>query len=184
MSNQEEIQPESEWIEKIRDGETDAFEKLFYKYCQPLINFAFRYVQDTPIAENIVQNVFLKIWSSRTKLDSSLNIKTYLFTAVKNQALKHLRHVKVEKSSIVDLQLSVDPVKTPENAWKEKELIASVQQAIKELPEKCRIIFSMNRFDQLTYAEIANILKLSIKTVETQMGRALQFLRKRLSHFL
>ena len=177
-------QNESEWVEKIRDGDAQAFEHLFKAYCQPLINFARRFVRDVQIAENIVQDVFLKIWTNRIKLNPSLNIKTYLFTAVRNQTLNHLRHAKMEKDSVADMQLITTPVKTPENGWKEKELATSIQQAINELPKKCQTIFLMNRFDQLTYQEIADILNLSIKTVETQMGRALKFLRKRLSHFI
>jgi RNA polymerase sigma-70 factor (ECF subfamily) len=181
---QKNSQKESEWVEKIRYGDAEAFEYLFKKYCQSLINFARYFVQDIQIAEDIIQDVFLKTWSNHTKLNPSLNIKTYLFTAVKHQALNHLRHEKTKKNSIADLQLYIAPVKTPENGWKEKELTLSIQQAVKELPEKCRLIFIMNRFDQLTYTEIADILNLSIKTVETQMGRAFKYLRKKLNHFL
>lgn len=177
-------QNESEWVEKIRDGNAEAFENLFKAYCQPLINFARRFVRDIQIAENIVQDVFLKIWTNRIKLNPSLNLKTYLFTAVRNQSLNHLRHAKMERNSVADMQLIATPAKTPENGWREKELAASIRQAINELPKKCQTIFLMNRFDQLTYQEIADILNLSIKTVETQMGRALKFLRKRLSHFM
>jgi RNA polymerase sigma-70 factor (ECF subfamily) len=167
-------QHESEWVEKIRYGDAEAFEHLFKTHCKPLINFARRFVQD----------VFLKIWSIRKELNPTLNIKSYLYTAVKNGALKQLRNEAVERRGADRLQSLVPDTLTPEDEWHEKEIAASVHEAIQELPEKCRIIFSMNRFDRLTYAEIADILNLSIKTVETQMGRALKFLRKRLSHFL
>jgi RNA polymerase sigma-70 factor (ECF subfamily) len=177
-------QHESEWVEKIRYGDAEAFEHLFKTHCKPLINFARRFVQDTQIAENIVQDVFLKIWSIRKELNPTLNIKSYLYTAVKNGALKQLRNEAVERRGADRLQSLAPDTPTPEDEWHEKEIAASVHEAMQELPEKCRIIFSMNRFDRLTYAEIADILNLSIKTVETQMGRALKFLRKRLSHFL
>lgn len=182
--NAQPISMESEWVKKIREGDEKAFENLFNLYCQPLVNFACRYVFDLPVAENIVQDVFLTIWSKRVKLDPALNIKSYLYTAVKNQAFHHLRHVKVERSSADVIQTSVAPIRTPEDEWTEKEVTDTVHQAIAELPEKCRIIFSMNRFDRLTYAEIAEVLDISIKTVETQMGRALKYFRKRLSHYL
>lgn len=175
---------ESDWVSRIRSGDEVAFQKLFMRYCQPLINFARRYVQDTPTAENLVQDVFLKIWANRARLNPALSIKTYLYTAVKNQALRQLRHSDVEHRSIENLMALTAPAKTPEDEWDEKEIAESVHQAIAELPEKCRIIFSMNRFDNLTYAEIAKVLNLSIKTVETQMGRALKFLRKRLIQFI
>lgn len=178
------VQPESEWVRKIRTGDGEAFERLFGLYCQPLIHFVRRYVQDTSIAEDLVQDVFLAIWANRSRLDPALNIKTYLYTAVKNRALKHLRHNDVERRNAEDVALGAPRSKTPEGERQEKELADSVYRAIEALPEKCRLIFSMNRFDHLTYAEIAEIQNISIKTVETQMGRALKSLRERLAHLL
>jgi len=175
---------ESAWVEKIKEGNGDAFEKLFRLYCQPLINFAKRYVVELAIAENLVQDVFLRVWKNRARLDPALSIKTYLYTSVKNQALKHLKHVAVEQKSQAELDQPPSTDLTPESSLTEKELAASIDQAIAQLPEKCRLIFTMNRFDRLTYAEIARVENISIKTVETQMGRALKFLRKSLSHFL
>jgi RNA polymerase sigma-70 factor (ECF subfamily) len=149
-----------------------------------LINFARRFVGETETAENLVQDVFLKIWEHRAKLNPELNIKTYLYTAVRNQAFNYLRHLNVKRQSAEHLSSEVVEIKSPDNELAQKELAESIQAAVSELPEKRRIIFSMNRFDGLTYAEIAEIQNISIKTVETQMGRALQFLRKRLAHFL
>ena len=90
---------ESKWVESVREGDGAAFENLFRMYCQPLINFARRYVGETAAAENLVQDIFLKIWENRTQLNPALNIKSYLYTAVKNQALKHLRHINVQHQS-------------------------------------------------------------------------------------
>ena len=87
-------------------------------------------------------------------------------------------------SFVEDITLAFPRPKTPEDEWRQKEIAAAVYQAIEALPEKTRILFSMNRFDHLTYAEIAEIQGISIKTVETQMGRALKFLRNRLAHLL
>lgn len=178
------LQTEAEWVHKIRADDGQAFEQLFNSYCQPLIHFVRRYVQDTSIAEGLVQDVFLAIWTNRSQLDPARSIKTYLFTAAKNQALKQLRHSEVQQRSAADVAGTFAHLKTLEDEWQEKELAAAVHQAIEALPEKCRIIFSMNRFDHLTYAEIAEIQNISIKTVETQMGRALKFLRNRLAHLL
>ena len=178
------VQTEAEWVRKIRIGDGEAFEQLFNRYGQPLIHFVRRYVPDTSVAENLVQDVFLALWTHRSRLDPARNIKTYLYTAARNQALKHLRHSEVERRSAEDLTLEFPRPKTAEDERQEKEIAASVYQAIEALPEKCRIIFSMNRFDHLSYAEIAEIQDISIKTVETQMGRALKFLRDRLAHLL
>jgi len=171
-------------VQKIANGDTCAFEELFFLYCQPLISFCQRYVLDKQIAENIVQDVFVRIWQNREKLNPSQHIKSYLYTAVKNQALKHLRHRDVINRSSIILKNMICAVKTPEDECHEKETANIIHQTIQQLPEKCRIIFSMNRFDQLTYAEIASIQNISIKTVETQMGRALKFLRKQLIHLI
>ena len=175
---------ELQWARKIREGDDEAFEQLFRFYCQPLVHFVCRYVLETSIAESLVQDVFVAIWANRSDLDPTRNVKTYLYTAARNQALKHLRHRHVERRSAADVALGVPPQKTPEDEWKSKELAAAVDQAIEALPEKTRSVFCMNRFDRLTYAEIAQIQGVSIKTVETQMGRALKFLRDRLADLL
>ena len=174
---------EVQWVEKIARGDTAAFKNLFTSYCQALINFAQRYVNDTQIAENIVQDVFVTIWQKRSQLNPTLNIKVYLYTMVKNQSLKYLRHVDVTQRSATHLEQIQPAVKTPEDESQEKELGEAINAAIEKLPEKERIIFSMNRFDNLTYKEIATIQNLSVKTVETYMGRALKSLRNRLADF-
>lgn len=167
-------------LEGIRQGDAAAFEELFRAYCPALIRFACRYTRDTPAAENIVQEVFLNVWRDRSRLDPAANVKAYLYAAVKNQSLKYLRHADVERRGAEVLRGSESPAKTPEDEWRGKAAAASVHQAIDRLPDRCRLIFTMNRFDHLTYAEIARILQISIKTVETQMGRALAFLREAL----
>ena len=172
----------SEWICKIRTGDARAFEQLLRLYCQPLIHFVCRYVRDTSTAENLVQEVFLAIWTHRSQLDPARSIKTYLYTAARNQALKHLRHSQVEQRSAADIEMALPHPQTPEDERQRREIGVALAQAIEALSEKARIIFSMNRFDQLSYAEIAEIQGISIKTVETQMGRALKFLRTRLVH--
>jgi RNA polymerase sigma-70 factor (ECF subfamily) len=155
---------EAECVNKIRSGDSVAFEELFNLYCQQLINFARRYVLDKQIAENIVQDVFVSIWQ-----------------AVKNNSLKHLRHLKIENKGIDDSPTYIYDDERPDKKLDEKEVELKIHQAINELPEKCREIFKMNRFENLKYAEIAEILDISIKTVETQMGRALKKLRDRLN---
>jgi RNA polymerase sigma-70 factor (ECF subfamily) len=174
----------SEWIEKIAKGDSAAFEKLFTLYCQPLINFARRYVKDTHIAENIVQDIFVKIWQNRTQLNPLSDIKIYLYTAVKNRSYKYIRHLDVKRRANANLNLMLLWVKTPEDERNEQEIISAINKAIEKLPKQARIIFSMNRFDNLTYKEIARIQNISVKTVETHMGRALKSLRDQLAHLL
>ena len=88
-------------IEKIRNVDIATFEKLFRHFFQPLVQFSNRYVQDVQLSEDIVQDVFLNVWKNRKSIQSDCNIKAYLFTATKNQALKKLRHLKIERERFV-----------------------------------------------------------------------------------
>jgi len=171
-------------VEKIIAGNHNAFEILFKTYSQKLIYFSRRYVWDKQIAENIVQDVFLKIWQNKENLDPTKNIQSYLFTAVKNESLKQLRHLSVENQQRENASRLSVVEQTPDETIDKKELKAELNRAINDLPEKCREIFTMSRFDQLKYSEIADILGISIKTVETQMGRALKKLRGQLAHLI
>ena len=174
----------NELIEKIIAGNHTAFEILFKTYSQRLIYFSRRYVLDKQIAENIVQDVFLRIWQNKGNLDPAKNIQSYLFTAVKNESLKQLRHLSVEKQQQENVsRLSVVEL-NPDEAIDKNELTGELNKALNNLPLKCREIFTMSRFDQLKYSEIADILGISIKTVETQMGRALKKLREQLAHLI
>ncbi|UCH10721.1 MAG: RNA polymerase sigma-70 factor [Fidelibacterota bacterium] len=173
---------ESRWAERIRAGDARAFEQLFFAYCQSLTSFALRFVQDQDLAEDVVQDVFLRVWTQRSQLDPDRNIKTYLYTATRNQALNVLRHSRVKRQSTEELARLDSKVTTPENQLEQQQVSREVHRAISQLPDRCRTIFTMSRFDRLTYAEIAEILHISVKTVETQMGRALKALRLSLSH--
>jgi len=174
---------DSELIKKIILGDATAFETLFRSYFQLMVDFCFRFVEDVSTAENIVQEVFLKIWANRVKLDPEVKIKFYLYRAVKNKALNHLRHLKVVRSSVEDVYSCNIPGKTPGEEINEEEIAELLMKAIEELPEKCKTIFFMSKYDHLKYSEIAEILDISIKTVEYQMRRAFKFLRKHLLRF-
>jgi RNA polymerase sigma-70 factor (ECF subfamily) len=177
------MKDDSRLLEQIILGDAGAFEKLFKNYFRLLVDFCFRFVEDLSVAKNIVQEVFLKIWANRAKLDPEVNIKYYLYRAVKNKSLNHLRHLKVVKRSAEDVYLNKSPGKTPEENLSEDEIVELLIKAIEELPEKCKIVFFMSKYDKLKYPEIAAALDISIKSVEYQMRRALKFLRKHLSRF-
>ena len=159
------------------------YEKLFKQYYKPLIRFAYRYVHDESIAENIIHDVFLYLWDEKKRLDFTINIKAYLYNAVKNRCLKYLNRKEIEiKYKNLNITLTQEN-RNPENILMNKELESAISEALSEMPDKRREIFLMNRFDGLTYSEISFILNISIKTVETQMSRSLKYLRKKLSPF-
>ncbi len=171
-------------IQKIINGDSDSFRGLFFEYAKSLIYFSNRIVNDFDEAENIVQEVFVSIWQNRENLDPSQKIKTYLFVAVKNRSLKFIRHENVKHDSFETLQEIYQTYNNADSETNYNELKSAIDIAINKLPEKCRIIFEMNRYDKLSYKEIAKVLDISVKTVETQMGRALKSLRQQLTNFI
>jgi RNA polymerase sigma-70 factor (ECF subfamily) len=175
---------DADLIRRIRKSDPKAFEDLFQAYCGLLVNFARGFVVDPAVAESIVQDVFVNTWKRREHLDPEGEIRAYLFTAVRNQALKQLRHTEVEQQSEISPTDTGSGEASPEEHWTREELVRAIHAAVEQLPTRCRTIFIMNRYERLTYQEIAQILGLSIKTVETQMGRALQVLRRSLSHLV
>lgn len=172
------------YYESIKAGDTDSFSVLFKKYYEPLYQFAGRYIKDAQTAENIVQNVFVKIWTNRDSLTIKSNVKLYLYTAVRNQALNYIN----QESKVVTLEGVSDYVDihttTPEEEYIDEEMKTAVHEAIDKLPEQCRHIYMMKRYDDLSYNEIAEIKGISVNTVKTQMKRALKSLHKYLAHLL
>ena len=171
------------YIERIRGSDDEAFTVIFRKYYEPLYQYAGYFVGDPQIAENIVQDVFVKIWTNREKLFVQSSPKSYLYKAVKNHALNFLRR---EKSMVSTNELSDYRDKdntSPEDELINKEFYEAVHQTIEKLPPKCRHIYIMKRYDNLSYMEIAEIQGISINTVKTQMRRAIKYLRKHLANF-
>lgn len=172
-------------ISFIKNGNEAAFEKVFKMYFKNLHAFAYTFMKDDIIAEEIVQNVFFKIWEKKDQLQIDDSLKAYLYRAVHNESLNHLKHLKIKNS--FQLQYS-DPME-PSDQDASSQMIATelendIQKAINELPQQCRTIFQMSRFEQLKYQQIADHLNISIKTVENQMGKALRILRSKLVEYL
>ena len=164
-----------EWIQRIRVGDEAAFEALFRAFAPGLCAFLGRYVQSRAVAEDLVQDLFLTLWNKREELEITGTVDTYLFGAARNRALNHLRHERVADR----FRTTVLERATPQALSNEVEILEllEVQEAVDTLPARCRLIFTLHHHQGLTYQEIAHSLGLSIKTVETQMGRALKALR-------
>ncbi|MFB0516512.1 MAG: RNA polymerase sigma-70 factor [Candidatus Neomarinimicrobiota bacterium] len=153
---------------------------MFDTYADALLDFAFGYVADTQACEDIVQEVFVRIWRGRANLNPKLSLKADLYKSVRNQALKVIRHAKVERTAEGDLQSLHYATSTPEDELYWAELTVLLNRTIRQLPERCRTIFLMSRVDGLTYQEIADVLDISINTVKTQLSRAFTALRRNL----
>jgi RNA polymerase sigma-70 factor (ECF subfamily) len=169
---------------KIREGHEQAFEQLFKEYYFKLSRFVWRYVESKAIAEEIVQAVFADIWEDRAEWGPE-NTKSYLFSAVKNRAISHLRHQQVRIK--YDSQWRDDEEHTTieiDDKAREKRLQKAIKAEIEALPARSKMTFKLHRYDGLTYKEIAEVMDVSVKTVESQMTRTLKRLRKRLSYLL
>jgi RNA polymerase sigma-70 factor, ECF subfamily len=173
------------WVERIRGGDEVAFEAFFRAFYEPLCRFAYRLIRDSADAEQLVQDVFMNIWQKRSDWSPPSTVRSYVYRATKNQALNYLRNRK-RRDDLEELEFSneVPVLSSPQEEYEKKELLEAVQQAIELLPVRCRLVFVLHRHDGLTYAEIADVLDISHKTVETQIGRALKMLRKILSPYL
>ena len=143
---------------KIRTGDAAAFSLLFKKYYLPLYQFSYRFVPDTQTAENKVQEVFVALWMQREKLQIHSNLKSYLFSAVRNRTINHLKQVKNRFAEEPGELAGNDTIMTPEDNYLKNEIDSLVHQAIQKLPEKCRQIYLMKRYDDLKYTEIADEL--------------------------
>jgi len=174
-------------IEKVRSGDEQAFELLFRKYYLRLCGFANKFLSNTAESEEIVQEVFLNIWKKRDHLKLDNKITPYLFKSVRNLCFNFLEHKKVEDNYYAVIELIYRNSQEEFHAYESMlytELQTKVNEAIDSLPVECKKIFQMSRQEGLKYLEIAEKLGISVKTVETQMCRALAKLRLELKDFL
>jgi RNA polymerase sigma-70 factor, Bacteroides expansion family 1 len=162
-----------------------AFEQMFKAHYKELHSYANVMLRDEDTAEEIVQSMFLKFWEKRELLNVQTSIKAYLYKCVYNDSLNYLKHQKV-KTKYQDFAAYTmnDHHEAASSRVELTELQYKLQEVLNELPEHCRTIFQMSRFEELKYREIAEQLDLSIKTVENQMGKALKILRLKLADFI
>lgn len=162
-----------------------GFEKLFREEFKGLCFMAWKYVKDHDIAKEIVQDSFISLWEKRAGIDPSRSVKSYLVTAIHNKCYNYLRDNRKFDKNLLEAENLTEPMSDGStDILIEKELKQEIDKAIAELPDKCREIFLLNRFENLKYQQIADKLGISVKTVEAQMSKALQHLRLKLSGYL
>ncbi|MDX9846874.1 MAG: RNA polymerase sigma-70 factor [Tenuifilaceae bacterium] len=169
---------------KIQQGNIKEFEKLFRKLYADLCHYAFKYLKDMDAAEEIVQDLFYSYWKNRGRIEVKTSLKSYLYQATKNRCLKSIEHNAVKEKYSRELQVE-NLTETPEASQEieTEELTEIIEKTLDQLPERCREIFVMSRFDGLKYAEIAEKLSVSVKTVEANMGKALKLFRLNLKQY-
>lgn len=166
------------------DNTEPDFDNLFLKYHRELLNLSYNIVRDKDAAKDVVQEVFIKVWKNKDSIEFGNQIKHYLFRATSRTSLNFLRsHRKAYRlEDHADVLGLIAPPDTESAGFRELEL--RIRQAIDRLPPQCKTIFILSRHEGLKYQEIADSLDLSIKTVENQMGIALEKLREDLKPYL
>jgi len=162
-----------------------AFELVFKTHYKNLYVYALTMLKDEDEAEETVQQVFFKLWERSEQLNIDGPVAAYLYRAVHNESLNFLKHQKVKESHRLHVAYSMkNKSEQPQEKILSKELENKFKDALNELPEQCRTVFQLSRFENLKYKEIAEKLQISVKTVENHMGKALKLLRIHLIDFL
>lgn len=167
----------------VANDDEAAYYKLFNQFYTPLCVYAFRYIRSMQTREDIVQDVFLKLWNDRKSIQITSSIRTYLLVATKNHCLNYLQRKELELTYEQKLINEFDEASCENELYSLSELQEMIDRAIAKLPEKYRTVFEMSRFQNLTYREIAEQQDISIKTVEAHMSKALVILRSELKDY-
>lgn len=170
---------------QIKGGLTiKSFEKLFKEYFIPLSNFANTYLHDLEASKEIVQEVFVNIWNKRNEMLEDQKLKSYLYTSVRNRSFNYIRDHKKFQSNVLDVELADHESPLNMDNLEVEELQLKIEDALSTLPDKCREVFSLSRFENLKYTEIAERMGISVKTVEAQMSKALKILKIELKDYI
>lgn len=186
--NEKEAAPsvESLYLRIALHDDAEAFEQLFYDYFPPLCVFANRYLDDKEVCEDIVQDTFLKIWNNRKEQEVTTSVRNFLLTSVKNNCLNYLKRKDLEETYVRRRteQVADGFFVSHDDLYTTRELEQLIETALGKLPENVCEVFEMNRFEGITYARIAEVRRISVKTVEAYMSKALKLLREELADYL
>ncbi len=157
------------------DNDEEAFKQLFDLYADRLFRFAKSFLKDKFLADEAVSDVFYKVWLHRSSLENHTTIKAYLFKATYNTSLNYLDEARRKKAvSLEDIDVDLGTELCPESELINKELKEIIEQAIDSLPPRCKLIYRMAKVEQMKYKEIAELLEISVKTIDHQLTIAIQ----------
>jgi RNA polymerase sigma-70 factor, ECF subfamily len=170
----------------LKQGDEKVFEAVFREYYAPLCLQARRYLVDSDLAEEVVQDMFFKMWERRDTLVITTSLGAYLSKSVINHSLNYLKYQKNARKyeEFIGFRTDEKVVSSPHDDLLHMDLENQMASLIKSMPEKRRMIFEMSRFEGLRYNDIAEKLGISVKTVEVQMSKALEFMREKLKDYL
>lgn len=174
MLSSEEIKGLQRWI--ANDGDERAFGQLYMAFMPKLLQFAMSIVKNKELAEEVVSDVFIKLWQNKEKLLEVENLKLYLYVSTKNTSLNYLsRHFRKDILPIDEMDIKISSLQfNPEQTLLTTEMINKINAAINNLPPKCKVIFKLAKEDGLKYKEIAHLLNISVKTIDNQIIIALK----------
>ncbi len=168
-------------VERIRIGQQDAFQEFFYTFQPQVFRFLYRYTRDVAVAEDLTQETFINFWEARERLDPTLAAKHYLFRIARNLALRcSARRKHFVPQTFVSNEILVELSQNPQEAYERSFAADDIYKNLHFLPERCRAVFILSRYDDLPYQEVAKTLQISIQTVKNQMNKALAILRRQL----
>lgn len=176
-------------ILSLQKGEKPAFEAVYTDFFGVIYHLSLQYLHDEKVAEEIVQDSFMKLWEIRETLNDRFNIRNFLYTITKNNCLNYLRNQKTalrhqENLKYLEMQFNYEALEKIGSYVEFEELRLKIDQAIASLPDELRETFLLSRFDELQYKEISKKLTVSVKTVEARMTKSLKILRHELKEYL
>lgn len=160
------------------------FESMFKTHFLGLYAYACTILRDEAAAEEIVQQLFVRLWERRERIQIDRSMQSYLYRSVYNESMNQLKQRELRRRHEMYTLAQGEPEYTDTDSVSYRELQHRLNEALNQLPEQCRTIFQLSRFEDLKYREIAERLNLSVKTVENQMGKALRMMRSELKDFL
>lgn len=178
---------EHKLLVQLKKGNQSAFRKIFDEYYSLLCAIAYHYVRDTSVSQILAEDALLSVWDKHEDITFTTSLKAYLMRTVRNKSIDYLRSSKIEES-FINIDEAGNHCFIPDDELFEKYVLAELEQKIEEaintLPDECRNVFIMSRYDDKSYQEIADYLNISINTVKYHMKHALSLLREELKDYL
>lgn len=168
----------------MKAGDRESFNQVFRRYYSPMVRFCIRYVADSDLASEIVQDLFVKLWSNREKISFNTSFESYMLTSVRNSALTYINKERSHAEANLRIYSEESDNTDPSETLQSNNLEESYRKILKDMPEKRREVFLASRYDGLKYSEIAEKLGISQKTVEAQMSAAIKQLKDGLKAYL
>jgi len=171
---------DQELITSLQNGDESAMDVLFRRHYSSICRAVYRILKDSNLAEDIAQEVFLGLWKKREQLNITTSVPAYLKRTAVNKSLNFIRDQKVKFDDEEKMPVLSNNESTTQEHLEADDLQKLINDSIDLLPKKCKLVFTLSRFEEMSYQEIADKLDISIKTVENQISKALKFLRKTL----